>query len=423
MGPYTVALAPCASHGAFTRTWPLRATFVTNRRVLIVGAGIAGPTLAYWLLRRGFIPTLVERAPAPRTGGYMIDFWGVGYDVADRMALVPTLHDIGYHVHELRVVNAHGRRIARLDTTAFQSATQGRFVSIMRSDLASAIYKSVASDVETIFGDTVTAVFDGPSDALVTFEHAPPRAFDLVVGADGLHSLIRRLMIGEREGDVTELGYYTAAFTADRYRRRDEDAYVSFTAPRRQAARYALRGGRSAFFFVFTSQNAVPLGAARERDQRAALHRAFAGLGWECDEMLATMDIATDFYFDVVAQVRLATWFRGRTALIGDAAYCPSLLAGQGAAFAMTGAYVLAHELQAAAGDHASAFAAYQRKLKPFMDAKQRSAASYRWWFAPRTATGLWLRNRAIGLLALPGVGPLLVRRSLGDRFTLPTQT
>lgn len=393
---------------------------MTNRRVLIVGAGIAGPTLAYWLMRSGFTPTLIERAPAFRTGGYMIDFWGVGYDVADRMGLLPTLQRAGYRIHELRVVNAAGRRIARLDTTAFQSATHGRFVSILRGDLAALIYALIDSQVETIFSDSVTAVFDGKTEALVTFQHAAPRPFDLVIGADGLHSVVRTLTIGERDGRETDLGYYTAAFTTDQYPHRDEGAYVSFTAPGRQAARYALRDGRSAFFFVFAPHDRVPLGPAWEREQRAALRRSFDGLGWECDEILATMDTATDFYFDVVAQMRLPAWSWGRTALVGDAAYCPSLLAGQGAAFAMTGAYVLAHELQAAAGDYASAFAAYQEQLKPFIDDKQRTAASYRWWFAPRTATGVWLRNHAIGLLALPGLGSLLVGRSLGDRFTLP---
>ncbi len=393
---------------------------MTNRRVLISGAGIAGPTLAYWLLRHGFVPTLVERAQAFRTGGYMIDFWGVGYDVAERMGLRPALDRVGYRIRELKVVDAKGRQTVGLDVSRFQSATHGRFVSLLRGDLAGEIYSLIAPEVETIFGDGVAAVCENGRSALVMFKHAPSRRFDLVVAADGLHSPLRSLVLGDEKGCEVDLGYYTAAFTTDGYPHRDGDAYVSFSAPGRQIARYALRGERTAFFVVFAREELVPLAHDAEPAQRAALHAAFAGLGWECDEILATLDRATDFYFDVVAQVRLPSWSRGRLALLGDAAYCPSLLSGQGAAFAMAGAYLLAHELARVGGDYTIAFDAYQRQFKPFIDAKQHAAAGYRWWFAPRTPRGVWLRNRAMQALSIPGLGSLLVGRSLGDRFALP---
>ena len=389
-----------------------------NQSVLISGAGIAGPTLAYWLFQDGFDPTLVESAPALRTGGYMIDFWGVGYDVADRMGLLPALDRVGYRIRELKIVDATGRRIAGLDVSAFQSATHGRLVSLLRGDLAQQIYEPIASKVETIFGDSITSIVEDEHDALVTFEHAPARHVDLVVGADGLHSTVRRLAFEGANAHEMRLGYYTAAFTADAYPHRDEGAYVSFCVPGRQVARYALRDGRSAFFFVFAQE-----GDAVEHDdesaQRAALHRTFAGIGWETDAILTALDAATDFYFDVVAQIRLDTWSRGRVVLLGDAAYCPSLLAGQGAALAMAGAYVLARELSISRGNYRSAFAAYQRQFKPFMDVKQRTVTGYRSWFAPRTAAGVWLRNQAVRFLALPGLGNFLLGRSFGDRFTL----
>jgi 2-polyprenyl-6-methoxyphenol hydroxylase-like FAD-dependent oxidoreductase len=392
---------------------------VNNRRVLISGVGIAGPTLAYWLVQHGFAPTLVERAPAFRTGGYMIDFWGVGYDVAERMGLRPTLDRVGYHIRELKIVNAEGRRIVGLDVSRFQSATRGRFVSLLRDDLAREIYSLIAPGVETIFGDTIAAVRENGKGSLVMFKHAPSRRFDLVIAADGLHSPLRSLVSGDAAGCEVDLGYYTAAFTTHAYPHRDDDAYVSFSAPGRQVARYALRGGRTAFFFVFAREDLMPVALDAEPAQRVALHKAFAGLGWECDEILPTLDRATDFYFDVVAQVRLPSWSRGRLALLGDAAYCPSLLSGQGAAFAMTGAYLLAHELARAGGDYPIAFDAYQRRFKPFIDAKQHAAAGYRWWFAPRTPGGVWLRNRAMQALSIPGLGSLLVGRSLSDRLVL----
>ena len=390
-----------------------------NQRVLISGAGIAGPTLAYWLLRRGFAPTLVERAQSFRTGGYMIDFWGLGYEVAERMGLRPSLDRLGYHIRELEVVDAKGRRITGLDFSRFESATHGRLVSLQRGDLAKEIFHLVAPNVETIFGDRVVAVSQKSNNALAVFKHAPARRFDLVVAADGLHSPLRALVSGEREVGVVDLGCYTAAFTSDTYPHRDEDVYVSYTAPGRQIARYTLRGGRTAFFFAYTGDGLVPLTHA-EPAQRTALHKAFGGLGWECDEILAKLDRAKDFYFDVVAQVRLRSWSKGRIVLLGDAAYCPSLLSGQGSAFAMIGAYLLAYELARADGDYTMAYAAYERQFKPFIEAKQRTAAGYRRWFAPRTARGVWLRNRAIQALSLPGLGSFLMGRSLGDRLVLP---
>ena len=392
-----------------------------NRNVLISGAGIAGPTLAYWLLRHGFTPTLVERAPAIRTGGYMIDFWGVGYEVADRMGILPALRRDGYRLEEVRLVDASGRRVAGFDAGVFQAASDGRFLSLLRGDLARRIYELVDGRVETILADSVATLEEDATGVAVTFEHAPARRFDLVVGADGLHSAVRTLLSGDGARPETYLGYYAAAFSVDRYPHRDEGAYVSHAAPGCQVARYALRDGRSAFLLVVARDAPLMLDHHDTAAQQAFLREKFAGVGWECDEILAAMDRTDDFYFDAVAQTRLADWSRGRVVLLGDAAYCPSLLAGQGSAFAMAGAHVLAHELAAAEGHHTTAFAAYQRRFKPFVDEKQQAAVRFARWFAPRTRLGVWLRDRATNLLRLPVVGNLIAARSFGDRFELST--
>ena len=163
-------------------------------RIAINGAGIAGPTLAYWLHRAGHIPTLVEHAPTLRTGGYVIDFWGLGYDVALRMGIEAALRDTGYQVQALRAVDSTGRKQAQVSVDAFRRATDGRYTSIARSDLAAEIYGTVADDVETIFGDTITAIDDRTDSVGLTFANAPEREVDLVIGADGLHSTVRQLV-------------------------------------------------------------------------------------------------------------------------------------------------------------------------------------------------------------------------------------
>lgn len=388
--------------------------------VLISGAGIAGPTAAYWLREHGFTPTLVERAPAPRRGGYMIDFWGVGYDVAERMGLLPVLHRDGYRITEVRLVNARGARVAWFDAAAFRRATNDRFVSILRGDLAHRLYELIDGRVETMFGDAITDLAPDANGVTVGFAHAPPRQFDIVIGADGLHSTVRVLALGPDVHAERELGYYTAAFSVDGYEPRDEGAYVSYATKGRQVARYALRDGRTAFFLVFASDEPQAVEPHDVERQRDVLRRVFAGAGWECDAILDASRRADDLYFDAVAQTQLRSWSRGRVVLVGDAAYCPSLLAGQGAAFAIAGAYLLAGAL-ASAADHESAFAAYQRVFQPFVEAKQRAARRFGGWFAPRTELGVLLRNLATNLARAPLVGDWLLARSFADRIALPS--
>jgi 2-polyprenyl-6-methoxyphenol hydroxylase-like FAD-dependent oxidoreductase len=199
--------------------------------VLISGIGVAGPTLAYWLRRRGFRPTLVERAPKLRTGGCIIDFWGVGYDIAERMGLLCDLQERGYDVEELRLVDGHGRRVGGFGVGAFRSLTGGHYVSLLRGDLAALIYEKIEGRCECLFGDSVTGIEQREDSVGVTFCRAPARRFDLVVGADGLHSAVRELAFGPEDRFEKYLGYTVAAFTVDGYRPKDENVYISYSAP------------------------------------------------------------------------------------------------------------------------------------------------------------------------------------------------
>ena len=386
-------------------------------RVLILGAGIAGPTLAYWLLRAGHTPTLVEQAPELRRGGYLIDFWGAGFEVAERMGLVPELLRRGYRAREVRQVKADGTCMTSFSPEVFVGS-RAHYVSLARSDLAAVIYAALAGEVETIFGDTIRTIEDDGARVRVTFEsNDVGRDFDLVVGADGLHSKLRRLAFGPDDEFEKYLGFKIAAFDIQGYRPREELVAQLYTEVGFQVTTFPLRGDVTMFALTFVDDGReIP--PSREQ-QEAVLRARFARAGWQTPVIIEQMSTAQTLYMDRVSQIRMPSWTRGRVALLGDAAACPSLLAGQGSALAMVEAYVLAAEL-ARARTPAEAFAAYQRQLAPFLRSKQKAAERLALAFAPRNGLQLFVRNSVLKLMALPLVARLAAGKSFHDAIELP---
>jgi 2-polyprenyl-6-methoxyphenol hydroxylase-like FAD-dependent oxidoreductase len=394
---------------------------MTAKTVLISGAGIGGPTLAYWLKAVGFEPTVVEHAPRLRTGGYVIDFWGLGYDIAERMGnLLDDINREGYHIREMRIVNGKGDRISGFGTNVFRELTGGRYVTIGRSDLSRLLVETIKNNTEIVFNDEVIDLREQADSVQITFKVGKQRRFDLVVGADGLHSTIRRLMFGSQDRFEKPLGYIVAVFEARGYRPRDEDAYVTYCRPGRMLGRVALSEDRTLFLFVF----ATDIGARSEildtTAQKAMLRDVFGDGKWETSHILAELEQAQDFYFDRVSQIKMPTWSQGRVALVGDAAFCVSLMAGQGAALAMTAAYVLAGELGKMGQRHEKAFHNYERILRTFIESKQEGAARFASAFAPKTRWGLFMRNQIIKASAIPGVARLSFGRNIIDTLKLP---
>ena len=383
-------------------------------KVAISGAGVAGTALAYWLHRTGHTPTLIEQAPAFRTGGYMIDFWGVGYRVAKKMGIEDQLLDAGYEIQQLRSVDSDGKVKAELPVEAIRNLIGHDFTSLPRGDLAATVYRTVADKVETVFGDTITAVDDHGDGVRLTFGNAEPREFDLLIGADGLHSNVRRLAFGTGPEVERYLGCKVAACVVDGYRPRDELVYLTYNTLGRQAGRVALREDRTLFLFIFRAERTDA--GAQPKDE---LRTQFGDAGWECPQMLDALDEADDLYFDVVSQIKMDHWSRGRVGLIGDAAGCISLLGGEGTGLAMTEAYVLAGELERTGGDHREAFEAYEALMHPFVASKQAGAARFVGFFATRTKFGLWLRNIVMRAM---NVGPVLrlVAGDIRDDLELP---
>ncbi len=392
----------------------------TALRVAICGAGIAGPTLAYWLQRGGHQPTLIEKAPHLRQGGYLIDFWGVGYEVAQRMGLESTLQEIGYQVQQVRLVDTHCKPSASFSAEVFRRLAQGRYVSLARGDLAAAIYDDIVPQVETIFDTSVTAIAEDDHGVHVAFSQGAPREFDLVIGADGLHSTVRELVFGPESQFEKDLGYVVAACEVTGYRPREELVYVSYTTPGKQVARFALHGDRTLFLFIFAAEH-LPGPVPHTLEERKLLLRSvFGDAGWECARILDAVEGVPEIYFDRVSQIRMPQWSQGRVMLLGDAAACVSLLAGEGTGLAMTEAYVLAGELHRAQGDYQAAFRQHEQRLRPFITGKQESAERFAASFVPRTRFALWRRNQATKLLAIPPLANIVFARSFRDDFTLP---
>ncbi|HEX3601555.1 MAG TPA: FAD-binding domain [Lacipirellulaceae bacterium] len=390
-------------------------------RIAINGIGIAGPALAYWLQKSGHEVTLIEQAPHLRAGGYVIDFWGLGYDIAEKMGLIPRIRELGYQVEEVRYVDARGRKCGGFGTDVFVRMTGDRFTSLRRTDLSATLYDSLGENTETIFGDSIAGIEDTGRAAHVTFDHSAPREFDLVIGADGLHSRVRQLVFGAEDNKEYSFGYHVAAFEAAGYQPRDELVFLSHNIPGRQVSRFTMREDTSLFLFIFRDEYMRPNREPTTMEERKGIvNHAFAAAGWECPQILEAMKSADDLYFDRVSQIRMNHWSRGRTAVIGDAAACVSLLAGEGTGLAMAEAYVLAGELRRSGGDYATAFARYEELMMPFLERKQASAAKFASAFAPKTAFGLWFRDLVTRLFRIPFVADYFVGRDLHDDIEIP---
>jgi 2-polyprenyl-6-methoxyphenol hydroxylase-like FAD-dependent oxidoreductase len=388
-------------------------------KILISGAGIAGPAMAWWLLEDGHEVTIVERAATPRSGGYIIDFWGKGYDLAERMGLLPRLLAAGYDVEEVRLVDREGRRLSGIDGKSFGAVTNGRFTSLPRGELSLALVDAIADRATMVFGDSIASLVQKPDGVEVTFEGAAADRFDLVIGAEGLHSRTRDLVFGPTEHFERFLGYRFAAWIMPDYPHRTADTYMAYGEPGRQTARFSLRDGTSLALFIW-EEAASPPHLSGDAARIAFLRERFAGMGWEVPAMLAALDRARDLYVDRISQIRMDRWHKDRVALVGDAAFGPSFLAGQGAALAMIGAYVLAGELKQSGNTIDVALNAYHARLARFMAGKQDAARPVARAFVPRTAFGIWFRTQVAQLMNIGWIARAAFGQTLTDQIDLP---
>ncbi|MFF0590332.1 FAD-dependent monooxygenase [Streptomyces sp. NPDC003781] len=381
-----------------TRTAP-------RRTVLISGAGIAGCALAFWLNRHGYQVTVVEKAGTLRSGGYPIDVRGTALDVVERMGILPQLRDAHVDLRRITFLDGDGDEVTSLHPHAVTGGVTGRDLEIRRGDLTDALYMAVRDDVEFLFDDSVDTLDQTGPGVDVTFHGGGSRRFDLVFGADGMHSRTREMLFGPEERFHRHLGYCFAVFTMPNTLGLSHET-VMWNAPGRAAAVYAVGADEEVHAFLNFAQPDPPRDAFADPDaRRALLADVFADAGWEVPGILGALRDADDVFFDAVGQIRMPRWTSGRVALLGDAAYAPSFLTGQGTSLALVGAYMLAGSL--ADRDHAEGFAAYEHATRDFVTLNQDLVGEGGATLFPTTAQALEQRNaRLRGLGSMPAPRP-----------------
>ncbi|RII20747.1 6-hydroxynicotinate 3-monooxygenase precursor [Streptomyces sp. YIM 130001] len=382
----------------------IRRTKPRCRTALISGASIAGPALAFWLNRCGFEVTVVEKAAAPRGGGYPIDVRGTALEVVRRMGILPRLREAHIDLRRMTFLEEDGGEIASVEPHRVSGGVAGQDLEVRRGDLTEALHAAVRDDVEFLFDESIDTADGLASDGSghgvdVTFRGGAGRTYDVVIAADGVHSHTRRLAFGPEEPFHRYLGYCFAVFSMRNTLGLAEEVAM-WNTPGRAAALYAV-GGKDddVHAFLNFAHPQAPFHAFGDpASQRALVEGVFADAGWEVPGMLDALRDADDLFFDGVGQIRMPRWSRGRVALVGDAAYAPSFLTGQGSSLALVGAYMLAASL--ADRDHTAGFAAYERDTRAFVTLNQDLVGDGGAALFPTTRRALERRNAMLRSLA-----------------------
>ena len=386
-------------------------------KILISGGGLVGMMLVYWLYQYGYTPVVIEQADGLRRDGYGIDFFGSGYDVAEKMGLIEQLKTQPIKAEYVGYVNENGKPVAKLEMDLMRKIMNGRYLPLMHRTLEEALYQAIAGKVEVRFGRSLTAVSQTADAVTATFNDGSSETFDLLIGADGIHSNTRSLVFGPESEFAHYLGYTIACYAVpDNYG--IGRAWQNYTEPKRQVGAYASnREGEVITLFMWEAPDD---GYIPHAERLSRLKSEFADMGWITSRLLA--DAPDDaIYMDTVTQIKMPQWVNGRVALVGDACGCMTLISGQGASMALGGAYILAEALHEY-DDYAAAFRAYENQVRPETETRQEKARDFAKAFVPGSELGLQvqkvmmkvlLRDAFKGALRKQFGGASVLRRAL----------
>ncbi|AGP62399.1 MULTISPECIES: FAD-dependent monooxygenase [Mycobacterium] len=371
-------------------------------RILISGASVAGPVLAYWLSRYGFDVTVVERAPTLRkTGGHAVDLFRPAMEISAKMGVLPRIEALATGTTRLALYREGRPRATDIDLTKIYAASSDRHVEIMRDDLSEIYYDAARDDVEYLFGDSITEI---EHDGTVAFERSEARTFDVIVGADGLHSNVRRLTFGEEAGLTRFLGGYLSVLSAPKALVRAGEMVGHVGVGRFAGIYTADHLDDARVVFLFRRREEPDYDHRDVLRQKELLRDAFTGMHDQVDGWLAEIERTPTFYFDSITQLRTDRWSRRRVTLVGDAGYCPGPAVGGSTSLAVLGAYVLAGELARADGDHLRAFAAYELQMREPVHRSRSFARGAATGIIPGSRAGVWALTRGAQLIsAMPG--------------------
>jgi 2-polyprenyl-6-methoxyphenol hydroxylase-like FAD-dependent oxidoreductase len=393
----------------------------TGRRAIIVGAGIAGLAAALRLRQAGWEPVVLERAPARRRGGYALHLFGLGYDAAERMGILPALREREFGALELIVIEPDGRRRFSVPGAAIQAMFGWRNLNLLRSDFEAVLYEAVCDKVEIRFGSTIQSIAQDAGGVHVLLSDGTVANADVLIGADGRHSTVRKLMFGPEERFRRDLDQVIAAFIPQRPSKAVAEGSVALLrAPGRTMNILNLGRGHAAAFLAYTSTNPA---AELVKGPQPALRRAFGDLGGVVADLLAQLDRSESVYFDTGSQLTVDRWSRGRVVLLGDAAWLVTVFAAYGASLAIGGADLLGTALHRRPDDIPAALAAWEAELRPEVAKRQRQGRRRARQQLATSRPQLLVRDLPLRLAALGPVSSLLQhraqRRDAGAR-TLP---
>lgn len=388
---------------------------MSTKKILISGAGVGGLTLAYFLKQKGFNPVIIEKAASLRDGGYMIDFFSSGISVAEKMGIIDQLKEKDHHSNIIFQQNEKGEKQFTLNMSGFRKSVKGKLFNFLRTDLVDVLYRKIKGNVAIRFSTSIQNITQDSDKVMVTFEDGKEESFDLLVGADGLKSNVREKVYDPEKIEKRFLDYYVCALEHHIPINIDKGEVLSMLCPKRQIMTYDTGNGISNSLLVFKSPMLEHLSIKKEVE---ILKNEFAGFASPVPEIIKEASKKKELFFDQVTQIRIHDkWHKNRVVLIGDAAFCITLLSGQGSSMAMTAAYVLSEQLDKHKNDHETAFEEYEKLLRPMIEKMQKKAVKNSATFVPASRFSLWIRNLLTPLVFKKVFAGLLIKQLGANNF------